>query len=457
MKNRITNIFVASLLTVMLGSCGLYSKYETPTDVVEIDSLYSYIEASNDKNSIAELSWRELFTDTALQSLIEVALESNTNLEVARLNVVQSEVALKTARLSFLPTLNLNAQGGLSSFDGTTTKSYSIAAAASWEIDLFGRLRNAKEQSKAALQQSDVYRQAVQTELIASVANSYYTLLLLDRQLEISRQTLITWSENLRSMELLMRTGRVNKSSVLQSEASKIALEASVAALEEQIKVMENTISTLIGITPQQIQRNSFDETTLPVELSVGLPIELLSNRPDVRYAEFNLAQAFYATGEARSSLYPSLTLSGSAGYTDNGSSVGNPAGMLYSAIAQLVQPIFNSGALRASVKISEAQQQQAMLEFKQSLLDAGAEVNSALIEYNSARTQISYDIQQIEVLEAAVESSKLLMKSGSVTYLEVLTAQQSLLQGELSLANNHFDEICGVVELYRALGGGAE
>lgn len=453
--NYKTNILCAALVCSILGSCGVYSKYERE-DVSDItDSLYDYVEASSDTTNIASLSWRELFADPLLQSLVEVGLESNTDLNVARLSVDQAEIALKSSRLAYLPSLGLSADGTYKSFDGSTSKSYEISASASWEIDIFGKLRNAKEQSKAALEGSEAYRQAVQTELISTIANSYYTLIMLDEQLDISRRTLENWADNLRVMELLKRAGRINETSVLQSEGSMIALQSSIVTLEEQIALLEGVLSTLLAQPTEHIERGTFAGVEFPESLAVGVPMQLLSNRPDVRVAEYNLTQMFYATAEARSAMYPSITLSGGAGFTNSSGSILNPGDMLYSAVGSIVQPLFYRGTLRAQLKISESQQEQALLQFQQSLLDAGNEVNAALISWQSAKGRIDFNMKRLDVLSKAVRSSELLMKSGNSDYLEVLTAQLSLLQTELSSTGDHFDEIQSVIDLYRALGGG--
>ncbi len=441
-------IVVAALTVTSLSGCGIYSSYQRSEDSeVVADQLYDYIEASNDKSSnIASLNWLELFTDSSLQALIAQGLESNTDLNVARLSVEQAEASLTAARLAFLPSLSATGQASYSTGTKTT---YSVGASASWEIDLFGKLRNAKEQSKAALEQSVAYRQAVQTQLVASIAGSYYSLLMLDEQLKISEETQVNWSENLRVMKAMLKAGRINETAVLQSEASSIALNSSIVTIKEQIAELENTLSAILAMPTKHIERGSLSDMTFPEELSTGLPLELLSNRPDVRMAESYLAQMFYATGEARSSLYPTITLSGSAGYIS--------PDMLYSAIASLVQPIFNRGALRAQVKISKAQQEQALLLFNQAILDAGTEVNNALSEWQSAQERLVNSQMQIELLTKSVAKTELLMKHGTSNYLDVLTAQLTLLQSELSYSADKYNEAQGVINLYRALGGGEE
>ncbi len=456
--NKITRyITLSALVATAFTSCGLYSSYERNENIEELDELYSYIEATNQEESIASLSWRELFTDPHLQSLIESGLERNTDLSIAQLSVEQGQASLRTARLSMLPSLNFGPNAAISSSSGTTTKSYNVPLSASWEIDIFGRLRNVKEQNKAALEQSIAYRQVVQTQLIASIAESYYSLLMLDEQLEISLQTQTNWEENLRVMNAMKRAGRITETSVLQSEASSVALSQQIVTLKEQIAAMENSISLLLAQPTKSIERGSIDDIDFPSYLAIGVPLDLLSNRPDIKVVESSLAQAFYATAEARSSLYPSLTLGGSAGYTYNSASILDPGAMIYNATASLLQPIFNGGALRAELKISKAQQEKAQLEFTQAVLDAGAEVNNALSEWQSSQQRLELGATQIELLDKALSKTETMMKYGSANYLEVLTAQLSLLQTQLSYSSDKYNQAQGVISLYRALGGGAE
>lgn len=456
MRIKIINIAVAIVAsTSLMGCASLYSTYQRPKENIEVDSLYQYIEATNDTTNIASLSWRELFSDPQLQSLIEMGLESNSSLNVARLNIEQAKIALKTARLSYLPTISATPQAGVSDFNNTTTQTYNISMSASWEIDVFGRVRNAKERSRMAFEQSKAYEQAVHTGLVATIANSYYSLLLLDRQLDISIQTKKNWEDNLRVMKVLKEAGKANQISVQQAEANAHSLNANIVTIKEQIAELENSLSALLGVTPQQIERGDIDYVEFPSELSVGVPLQLLSNRPDVRVAEYALAQMFYGVNEARSSLYPKLTLGGSVGFTNGNSGIVNPGDWLFNATASLMQPIFNQGKLRGELKISKLEYDKALIAFSQALLDAGAEVNSSLINWQSARERLAYDAQRVESLSGAIKSSELLMKSGSANYLEVLVAQNSLLQAQLTQSADKYSEIQGVIELYRSLGGG--
>lgn len=444
---------------VGLGACSVYKSYERP-DMPVVDSLYRQAAATSaDTTSIASLSWRELFTDPKLQALIETGLQNNTDLNIARLKVTEAEATLMTSRLAYLPSISFELSGTLRSVDGNAmTKSYDIAASASWEVDIFGKLTNAKRGAKAALEQSEAYRQAVQTQLIATIANSYYSLLMLDAQLDISERTAANWGENVRAMKALKAAGDATELAVAQSEASKLSVDASIASLRQQIDQMENTLTALLGIAPQKIDRTTIGEQRFPTELAAGVPLQLLQRRPDVRQSEAALAQAFYATNAARAAFYPSITLSGSAGWTNAaGAAITNPGQWLFTAVGSLVQPLFNRGKNIANLRIAKAQQEEALLSFRQSLLDAGTDVNNALIQWQTARQRQQIDQQQILSLESTVRSSELLMQYSSQNYLEVLTARQTLLQAELTAVSDRFDEIQGVINLYHALGGGAE
>lgn len=444
---------------VGLGACSVYKSYERP-DMPVVDSLYRQAAATSaDTTSIASLSWRELFTDPKLQALIETGLQNNTDLNIARLKVTEAEATLMTSRLAYLPSISFEPSGTLRSVDGNAmTKSYDIAASASWEVDIFGKLTNAKRGAKAALEQSEAYRQAVQTQLIATIANSYYSLLMLDAQLDISERTAAIWGENVRAMKALKAAGDATELAVAQSEASKLSVDASIASLRQQIDQMENTLTALLGIAPQKIDRTTIGEQRFPTELAAGVPLQLLQRRPDVRQSEAALAQAFYATNAARAAFYPSITLSGSAGWTNAaGAAITNPGQWLFTAVGSLVQPLFNRGKNIANLRIAKAQQEEALLSFRQSLLDAGTDVNNALIQWQTARQRQQIDQQQILSLKSTVRSSELLMQYSSQNYLEVLTARQTLLQAELTAVSDRFDEIQGVINLYHALGGGAE
>ena len=452
-------ILIAALSLLTTG-CGIYNKYERPDlDTVQTDSLYRADAAPDTASSIASLGWEELFTDPCLQSLIRRGLEANTDLQTAALRVKEAQATLMSSKLAYLPSLQLDPQGNLSSFDGSKTqKTYSLGGSASWEIDLFGKLTNAKRGARAALLESEAYRQAMQTQVIATVADSYYALLMLDEQVRVTTQTAESWREYVKSLHALMKAGEADRTTLSQAEASRLSAESSLLSLQRQVAEQENALCVFIGEVPHRLERGTLDGQQFPDRMSVGLPIELLSRRPDVRQAEASLMQAFYATNSARSAFYPSITLSGSAGWTNSGgTAITNPGAWLLQAVGSLVQPLFNRGQNIANLKIAKAQQQEAVLAFKQSLLDAGQEVNNALIQWQTAREQILLDQEQVKQLETTVSDTRLLMEHDTVNYLQVITARQSLLSAQLTLASDRYSEIQGVINLYHALGGGAD
>ena len=446
--------FILLWAVCLMTGCSIYKPYSRPE--VQTEGLYRDLEETRDTASIAILGWRNLFSDKNLQALIEKGLERNTDLRVAHTRVKAAEAVLMNARLSYLPSVVLAPDGSISGTEGAKAiKTYNLAASASWEIDLFGKVTNAKREALAALEGSRAYRQAVETQLIATIANSYYMLLMLDRQLIISEQTLITWKETEHSIEALKRAGKSNDAAVLQAKANLLALEASVVSIRKSIRETENGLSALLADTSHDIMRGALQKQQFPDTLSAGLPVQLLANRPDVRQAEWNLAQAYYATNAARSAFYPSLTLSGSTVWTNNvGGVVVNPGSWLFSAVGSLMQPLFNKGTNIANLRQAKARQEEALLLFQQSLLNAGKEVNNALTRWQSARIRMDYVNQQIMTLQEAVRKTELLMQHTSTNYLEVLTARQRLLEAELTQAQDKFEEIQGVIDLYHAVGG---
>lgn len=445
--------------TLLLGGCGIYSRY-TPVDSVP-DNLYGdSVEMSVDTVSIGDTDWHEIFTDPYLQTLIERGLENNTDYASAQLRVEEAQATLLSSKLAFLPSFAIAPQGGVSGMSGgdKATWTYQLPVTASWELDIFGRMRNAKKQSQALYAQSLDYKQAVRTQLIANIANTYYTLLMLDEQLEISKQTEEAWKETIASARALMNAGQYDEAAVSQMEATYYSVQTSVLDLQEQIITTQNTLSLLLAETPRTYERGTLAEQTMPEDLSVGIPIRMLSARPDVRSAEHALEAAFYAINQARSNFYPSIVLSGSAGWVNEvGSMIVNPAKFVASAIGSLTLPLFNRGQNIANLKITKAQQEEARLAFEQTLLNAGVEVNDALTSYQTARNKTELYDKQVTSLQKALKSTTLLMEYGNRTYLEVLTARQTLLSAELSRTANRFAEIQSVVTLYQALGGGQE
>lgn len=440
----------------LMTGCSIYKPYSRPEIEMAMDSLYRDIEKS-DTTSIASVPWEQLFTDSCLQDLITIGLRQNTDLRIARTKVEAAEAVLMNARLSYLPSLSLTPEGGINhAASQTVAKTYHLSASASWEIDLFGKITNAKRGARAALEGSRAYEQAVRTGLIATIAGSYYTLLMLDRQLDISQRTLENWEKMEQTIQALKLAGKANDAAVLQAQANRMALQASTVSILKNIRETENSLAALLAIPSDVIDRRTLKEQQFPTILSVGIPIQLLANRPDVRQAEWNLAQAYYATNAARAAFYPSITLSGTAGWTNNaGELVSNPGSWLLNAIGALVQPLFNKGINISNLRQAKARQEEALLLFQQSLLNAGKEVNNALSRWQAANVRLEYDNQQVSTLQEAINKTELLMKHSSTNYLEVLTVRQNLLDAELTQTQDKFEIIQGVIDLYHAVGGG--
>lgn len=450
-------VILFSAAAALLSSCGIYTKYK-PAETVP-DNLYGETFTTEDTTSLGSVDWHELFTDPHLQAYIEQGLSNNTDYLSAQLRIKEAEATLLSSKLAYLPSFALAPQGTVSSFDGgKAAQTYSLPVTASWEVDIFGKMRNNKRQAQALYAQSLDYKQAVCTQLIAGIANTYYTLLMLDDQLLLSQETAKAWEETVRSTRALMNAGKADEAAVAQMEAACYEVQASVLDLKEQINQAENSLALLLAETPRSYERGTLADMKMPDELSAGVPMQLLANRPDVRMAERSLEAAFYATNAARSAFYPSITLSGSAGWTNSaGAMIVNPGKFLASAVGSLTQPLFARGQLLGQLKISKAQQEEASLAFQQTLLNAGSEVNDALTAWQTSRGKSQLLDRQVASLQKAVKSTSLLMEHGTTTYLEVLTAKQNLLMAQLTQTANRFSEIQSVITLYCALGGGKE
>ena len=442
-------LLIVSLAT-LLTSCSIYKKYSRP-EGISTDKLYGTIE-KQDTTTMADVSWRDFFTDKHLQGYIEQGLKNNIDMQLAAERIYQAELALQAAKLSFIPSFNFQPQFRYSS--SSSTSSYTLPVSASWEVDILGRQLNNKRRAEATLEQSKLYRRSVQTALVAAIANNYYTLLMLDAQLLISRSTSKSWKENVRIMKAMKQAGMTNAASISQTEANSCSIDTSLYDLEYKLVQAQNSFALLLGVAPQDFPRGLLNGVDFKQELFIGVPAQLLSRRPDVQQAEYNLHLAFYDTNIARAALYPSLTITGEIGWSQ---ALSNPGALLLSLGGNLLQPIFNAGRNRANLKIAESKQRQAILEFEHKLLEAGSEVNTALAQCNSARSKTDLRIRQISTLESAVYSTRQLMSHSEATYLEVLTAQQSLLSARLQQVADRFEGIQGVINLYRALGGGVD
>lgn len=445
------------------GCKSLYGRYERPDintrglvrdAVSDTDTL-----AVADTSSFGDMPWRTVFTDSQLQALIERGLVNNTDLLNAALNVKMAEAQLKAARLAFVPSFTFSPQGTISSWDGNKAmKTYQLPVAASWSIDLFGNLLSQKRSSQMALLGTRDYQLVVKTNVISSIANMYYTLLMLDRQLAI-----VTDMENLTKdtwelMKVQKDLGRVRSTGVQSAEANYYSVQTQRVDLQRQIRETENSLSLLLAQPVQTIARGKLEDQSLPTNLSIGIGLRMLNNRPDIHYAEMSLAQCFYNVETARSKFYPNLMISGSGTFT-NSSGIGivNPGKWLLSAVGSLVQPIFQHGQIVAGLKVAKAQYEQAYNKWKNAILSAGSEVSNALVVYNSAEEKSRLEAKRIATLKQNVEDTKQLLNQSNSTYLEVITAQQNLLNAELSKVTDDFNKMQAVVNLYQALGGGAK
>lgn len=457
------NIIIMVSAAALLSGCGIYGKYERPevdaAGIVRDVTSNTDTLAVTDTTSFGNLPWKSVFTDPALQSLIEKGLENNTDLLNAALNVKMVEAQLMAAKLAFVPSFTFSPQGTISSWDGNkATKTYSLPVNASWSIDLFGNLLNQKRSAQMALLATKDYQLVVKTNLIANVANAYYTLLMLDKQLEIVNNMVGLTKETWDMMKLQKDFKGGKETSVQSAEANYYSVLAQAADLKRQIRETENSLSLLLGQRAQYIERGKIDDQNLPVEFSTGVSLQMLNNRPDVHYAEMTLAQCFYNTQAARSKFYPNITISGSGAFTNSaGAGIVNPGKWLLSAVGSLVQPIFQNGQLVAGLKVANAEQEQAYNTWQNAVLSAGSEVSNALVLYNSSDEKSKLEAKQVESLRKNVEYTKELFQSAGSTYLEVITAQQSLLNAELAKVQDDFYKMQAVVNLYYALGGGRD
>lgn len=442
MKKILLILGIATLFT----SCSIYKKYSRPEEI-STDKLYGNVEKA-DTTTMADISWRDFFTDKYLQGYIEQGLKNNIDMQLAAERVSQAELALQSAKLAFIPSFSFEPQIGVGMNSSFT---YTLPVKASWEIDIMARNINAKRRAEATLEYNRLYRRSVQTALVSAIANNYYTLLMIDAKLRVSRSTSASWKENVRTMKAMKEAGMTNAASISQTEANSCSIDASLHDLEYQLVQAQNAFALLLNVTPQDFPRGELNGVDFKQELFVGVPAQLLSRRPDVQQAEYNLKLAFYNTNIAHADLYPSLTISG------DGAFKGSPASWAFSFLGKLVQPIFNAGSNRANYKIAQSQQREAVLNFHHKLLEAGNEVNTALAQCRSARSKTDLRIRQIENLTQAVYSTRQLMSHSEATYLEVLTSQQSLLSARLLQVSDRFEGIQGVINLYRALGGGVD
>ena len=471
---RLNYIFVAAAVSMMLTGCGIYNKYEQNTPIpADVFGTSQDIKQVTGEQTIAQMKWREFFADPLLQQLIEQVLANNTDLNSARIAVEKSEASLTAAKMAYLPSLYFSPQGTIASFDkGKATKTYELPLQLSMDIDVFGSITNKKRAAKAVLLQAQMQKEAVRANLISLTAQHYFLLQALDLQLEILTQTDSLWNKSLDTEKSLWENGKAYSTAVNQMEASYLNVKTQIVDTRRHIRAVENSICQLLAATPQHIEHQKWGTTTLhhaesmgdaaermfdTKYLNIGVPAMMLENRPDIRMANHTMEEAFYNTQAARSAFYPNITLSGSAGWTNSYGVVSDPGKLLLTAIGQLTQPIFARGRLIANKKIAQLTEEDLKKKYVQTVINAGNQVNEAIADCMAAREKHQYYHRQVQVLHEAYTGTHELMDNGKANYLEVLKAQESLLDAQLGEAMNMYDAANAVIGLYIALGGGSE
>ena len=452
-------ILVIGVATLSLWGCdtikSLHSKYQSQA-TVPADVFGSAVNMAADTTSMADVSWREFFTDPLLQRLIDTALVHNTDINSARIAVQQSEASLAAAKQGFYPTVYFAPQGTVGSFGGSAASwTYNLPLQVNWDIDAFGDIKSQKRKAETVLMQAQAREQVARANIVSAVAQQYSTLLLLDQQLEILLSTDSLWNISLETQKILWENGKSYSTAVNQMESSYLGVKTSIVDARRNIRQTENAICRLLAITPQHIERSRLGQYALPRRFATGVPAMLLHNRPDVRLADLAMAEAFYNTQMARAAFYPDISLQGLAGWTNSaGSAVVNPGKILLNAVASLTQPIYAQGKLKANLKINELAQQDLMNRYVQTVIDAGSQVNEALADCQAAVEKHDYYHRQVAVLKDAYRGTHELMDNGKASYLEVLTAQETLLNAQLNEAINMYNGAIGIIALYIALGG---
>ena len=472
---RLSNIIITAAVSMMLTGCGIYNKYEQKTETpADVFGANQDVKDAIGEKSIAQMSWREIFTDPLLQQLIEQVLANNTDLNSARIAVEKSQAALNAAKLAYLPALSLAPQGTLAKFDKEPwSKTYNLPLQLSMDIDLFGSITNKKRAAKAVLLQAQMQEEAIRANLVSVTAQQYFMLQVLDRQLEILSMTDSLWNKSLETEQTLWENGKAYSTAVNQMEASYLSVKTQMVDTRRNIRAVENSICKLLAVSPQHINRQKWGSSILhhadaigeaeqrmfdTKYLNLGVPAIMLENRPDIRMANHAMEEAFYNTAAARSAFYPSITLSGSAGWTNSaGGLVVNPGKLLLTAVGSLTQPIFARGKLIANKKIAVLTEEDLQKKYVQTVINAGNQVNEAMADCQAAREKHEYYHRQVQVLHEAYTGTHELMDNGKASYLEVLKAQESLLDAQLGQAMNMYNAAEAVIALYIALGGGSK
>lgn len=448
----INNILATGVAVLLLSSCMTHHTY-TPDTQIE-DNIYG-AGMSTPSASAAEMSWQDFFTDSKLQVLIDSALARNTDLSSAQTAVKQAELSLQTSRLAFLPSVYFSPTGSLSSFNnGRVSKTYNLPLQVDWQIDAFGEMKNRKKQAEVILEQTKYQEEATRANIISTVAQLYYRLLVYDCQLDVLHDTEKLWASSLEMQKILMDNGKAYSTAVNQMEASYLNVKTQIVDIKKAIHSTELSLCRVLCQEPQHIERNKWGQYRLPEGVGVGMPSQLLTYRSDVKAAERALAACHYNISAAEAAFFPSITLSGSAGWTNNAGVVTDPGRLLWSAMASLTQPIFARGKLKANLNSALLTFEDAKKRYYQTVINAGNEVNEAIADCRASKEKDALYKRQVSVLKDAFDGTHELMNNGKANYLEVLTAQEALLEAQLSEAMNLYDGYMSTIELYIALGG---
>ncbi|MEO6978632.1 MAG: efflux transporter outer membrane subunit [Mucilaginibacter sp.] len=463
-RTSIKYTFLTIAFLSLALSCKVTEPYEQPQ--LNTGDLYRG-QQTNDTATIASIPWERLFKDTVLKALIHEGLYNNLNLKIAIQKINEAQAALGQSKAALLPSLSAGANVTKSKLSGaslglaagnvnTLSTNYQLGLTTSWEADVWGKLSSAKRAAYNNLLQTDAAKRAVQTQLIADIANNYYTLLALDKELEITSLTLKNRIKDVETMKALKEGAVVNGAAVVQSEANRYAAEVAIPDIKRSIRETENAIDILVGRPSGALNRAKLDEQKIIDSLQTGIPSQLLKNRPDVQQAEYAFHSAFENTNLARTYFYPSLTITASGGWQNLQLKDFFVGSIFYNIAAGLTQPIFNQGINKARLKTAQAQQFEALYGFQQTLLVAGQEVSNALYSYQTATEKGDARTKQIAALTKAVDyTHELLRYSSATNYTDVLTSEQNLLAAQLDAVNDRLQQLQAVVNLYRALGGG--
>ncbi len=452
-------IFIIISLALCISSCktsnSLYSKY-TPANTVS-ENLYgedSSVKQLASNSNLADISWRTFFSDSILLAYIEKGITLTSDVEKAKMQIQEMEINLSTAKKAFLPSLTLSPQAGITRFDGLTSKVYNVPLIAQWQADIFGSMRNKKEQAKAYVAQAQDMLQAVQCQIVSDIASIYYKLLMLDNEMEVLKATEALRIKSVETQKALMSAGLSTSAGVSRMEASLYDVQTQILDIEQAIAINEQALCFVLDEDPHAVKRGKLSDFRMPEFIGTGLPVEILKNRPDVRSAQRAVEVAYYGVLQSKANMYPSLNLRGTVGWTNGSGGIVNPGKVIWDALAGLTAPIFANGQLSAAHKIAQIEQNLAKEKFSDALSFAGNEVNKALINCSITKRKMPILRHQVEALSSAYEATKELMNHGNITYLEVLTSQESLLNAQLNEITNKESGIQAVISLYIALGG---